>query len=131
MTNPIKFIMLIDDNGDDNFFHERVIRKSQLAEKVMTEQSPVAALEYLRQPGNSRPDLIFVDINMPGMDGWEFLEEYSKLDEPLRTGIKIIMLTTSENPDDEIKASKNNVGFRTKPLTREMLQEFIDTFFKT
>jgi CheY-like chemotaxis protein len=118
--------MLIDDNADDNFYHERVIRKNQAAEKVISEQSAEAALEYLRNEGNNKPDIIFLDINMPRMNGWEFLHEYSKLAKHLQGSAIIIMLTTSENPDDRLKARDIVFDFKTKPLTKEMLEEVIN-----
>jgi len=127
--------MLVDDNSDDNFFHERVIQKNSAAEIIVAKQTGVDALEYLKSKKDNEhihPDLIFLDINMPGMNGWEFLDEYNKLDEESKSKAIIIMLTTSENPDDKMKAKTMNVAseFRTKPLTAEMLKEITDTYFK-
>ncbi|HEY8934212.1 MAG TPA: response regulator [Cyclobacteriaceae bacterium] len=122
-------IMLIDDNPDDNFFHERVIRKCDAAENIIVMQAATVALEYLQSKPDMCPDLIFLDINMPGMNGWEFLEEYNKLDKSLQSRVIVIMLTTSENPDDQIKAVNIVTDFKTKPLTKEMLEEIITTHF--
>lgn len=124
--------MLIDDNPDDNFYHERVIKKSNAAETVISETSAIEALEYLRSKNDNnrpQPDLIFLDINMPGMNGWEFLDEYQKLDKELQGHVIVIMLTTSENPDDRIRAIKVVPDFRTKPVTTEMLEEIIGKYF--
>ncbi len=126
--------MLIDDNKDDNFFHERVIKKNNSADVVVTKQSGMAALEYLKNRENNEsphPDLIFLDINMPGLNGWEFLSEYNKLDKELQSRIVIVMLTTSENPDDKEKALALNVlaDFRIKPISKNMLNEIIDKYF--
>lgn len=126
--------MLIDDNKDDNFYHERIIRRNSSVETVITKQSGLEALEYLKNKSlqdSSHPDLIFLDINMPGMNGWEFLEEYHKLDKKFQSKIVVVMLTTSENPDDKAKAKQFNIlsGFKTKPLTKEMLNEIIDKYF--
>jgi CheY-like chemotaxis protein len=97
-------------------------------------QSAKEALDYLvsrNENKTPRPDLIFLDINMPGMNGWEFLHEYNKLDKQLQSRAIVIMLTTSENPDDQMKAKGINVvsDFKTKPLTVEMLEEVIDKYF--
>jgi CheY-like chemotaxis protein len=126
--------MLVDDNKDDNFFHERVIRKNNSANMIIAESSGKDAIEYLKEKKvheNAHPDLIFLDINMPGMNGWEFLEEYNKLDKELQSKIVVVMLTTSENPDDKAKAKALNIlsDFKTKPLTQEMLDEIINKYF--
>jgi len=126
--------MLIDDNPDDNFFHERIINKSNLVEKVITMESGKNALDYIiSQKDNNEPypDLIFLDINMPGMNGWDFLAEYNKLNIQLQKPVLVIMLTTSDSPEDKIKAKELNVGFnfKTKPLTQDMLEEMFDKYF--
>jgi len=125
--------MLIDDNSDDNFFHERVIKKSNAANTVIAKQTAMGALEYLKSQNNSgpHPDLIFLDINMPGMNGWDFLEKYNMLDKKLQNRAIVVMLTTSDNPDDKRKAKAFNFAsdFKTKPLTPGMLKEVINKFF--
>jgi len=129
MMKTLKCIMLVDDNPNDNFFHERVIRKCNAAELVVVRQSGMSALEYLRseREGELRPDLIFLDINMPGMNGWEFLEKFEQLDPISKSGLVVVILTTSENPDDRAKADEMHAGFTTKPLTPEALEEIIGT----
>ena len=126
--------MLIDDNGDDNFYHERVIRKNEVADTVILKQTGLDALEYLKSNKNikeNHPNLILLDINMPGMNGWEFIEEYIKIDKQLQSHAVVVMLSTSDNPDDKIKAkfSKGVSDFKTKPLTREKLEDIITKFF--
>ncbi|TGK18731.1 response regulator [Leptospira fluminis] len=134
MNTLINCIMLIDDNSNDNFIHDRVIKKNGFANIVIALTSAVEALNYLKQQkekGLVHPDLIFLDINMPGMNGWEFLVEYDKLDGDLQGKIIIIMLTTSDNPDDQEKARnlKTLSDFKTKPLTKEMLSEISVKYF--
>lgn len=133
MRKKLNCILLIDDSEADNFLHKRVINKMNCAEKVLAIQSGEEALDFLNSETkkNCTPDLIFLDINMPGMNGWEFLEKYTKLHESLQAKIIVVMLTTSLNNDDYDKAKSQPVisGFRNKPLTEEMLSEIIETYF--
>jgi CheY-like chemotaxis protein len=125
--------MLIDDNPDDNFYHQRIIKKANAAETIISKTSGMAALEFLKSKEDDayqRPDLIFLDINMPGMNGWEFLKEYEKLDKDLQSRVIVVMLTTSENPDDRMKAVDLIPDFKTKPLTTEMLEKIINKYFQ-
>ncbi len=127
--------MLVDDNPDDNFFHEREIKKDHLEATVVVKNSGTEALEYLKSKKDIErlpPDLIFLDINMPGMNGWEFLEEYSLLDNKFQSDVLIIMLTTSDNPDDEERTRtwSNVSDYITKPLTKEKMKVIVDKYFK-
>lgn len=130
--NKLKCIMLVDDNKIDNFFHERVIKKNDAAENIIAKDSGREALDYIMQ-GDAvlQPDLIFLDINMPDMNGWEFLESYKQLDSKLQTAMIVVMLTASENPDDKARAATQGIlaDFKTKPLTKEMLEEVIEKFY--
>jgi CheY-like chemotaxis protein len=123
--------MLIDDNKDDNFFHERVIRKNFAANTILVKQSASDALEYFKQREFLYPDLIFLDINMPAINGWEFLEEYERRLNDSATHPIIIMLTTSENTDDRARAFTYKIvsEYKTKPLTKDMLEEILNLFF--
>ena len=127
--------MLVDDNHSDNFFHEREIKKNNPAITVIFKYSGSEALEYLKSAGTSEnimPDLIFLDINMPGMNGWEFLHEYHKLEKNIQNSVMVIMLTTSDNPDDEAKAKNWDFisEFITKPLTKEIMEDLVEKYFE-
>jgi CheY-like chemotaxis protein len=131
MNKPLKSIMLIDDNQDDNFIHERAIRKISASSTVITKESGADALAHLKSLKSSHADLILLDINMPEMNGWEFLEQYSKLDKELQCQSIIIMLTTSDNEDDLSKAKTitNVKDFITKPLTKEKMAAICEKYF--
>jgi CheY-like chemotaxis protein len=135
MDKAIKCIMLVDDNPHDNFFHEREIRKTGGENTVIVKNSGREALDYLSSnkiDPDVQPDLIFLDINMPGMNGWEFLKEYSLLDEEIRNGAIVIMLTTSSNSDDMTKAKACGfvLDYITKPLTKEVMEDIASRYFK-
>lgn len=132
MSKTVKCIMLIDDNADDNFFHGRVIKKSNLTNVVVIKTSGTEALDYLTAETKPYCDLIFLDINMPGMNGWEFLEQYNLLDKKLQSRAILIMLTTSENPDDIERAKKWNFisEYITKPLNKTMMERVVKKYFK-
>ena len=131
--------MLIDDDPATNFLSNMIIDEADCALHIRTQTTAKDALNYITSADlNSKnetlpyPDLIFLDINMPWMNGWEFLEEYYKLDKQFQSEAIVVMLTTSNNPDDKIKAKLFNgvSDFKTKPLTKEMLEEIIDKYFK-
>jgi CheY-like chemotaxis protein len=134
MKKPLKCVMLVDDNPNDNFFHTREIKKHDPSTIVITMENGPAALEYLKanhSPGYLLPDIIFLDINMPGMNGWEFLVEYHKLEKALHSGMIIVMLTTSEGMEEAERAIawKLITDFCTKPLTKEKIGEIISRHF--
>lgn len=134
MKTKLNCIMLIDDNPDDNFFHEREIKKCDSKIVVIKKSSAVAALEYLKANKDEAfklPDLILLDINMDGMNGWEFLKEYNLLAKELQSKVVIIMLTTSESSDDIQKAKSEDYvsDFITKPMTKDIINDIIVKYF--
>lgn len=130
MTKKLNCVMLIDDDADDNFFHQIVLRETNITDNIQVVTSGFEALKYLTSE-SVIPDLIFLDINMPKMNGWEFLQEYNKLNIAQKAKIIIIMLTTSLNPADEAKANNINdvVAFKSKPLTADALEDIVNRFF--
>ncbi|WP_339903700.1 response regulator [uncultured Cyclobacterium sp.] len=134
MRKKINCILLIDDDKATNFLHKEIIRETGLVNKVVDMESGHEALEYLEKMEDGKypqPDIIFLDINMPAMSGWEFLEEYDKLDEEKKAKIVVVMLTTSINPDDKETATSKELinGFFNKPLTFEIIERVIDENF--
>src|SRR5574337_1124717 len=97
-------VMLVDDNDIDNFINERMIRGCNFAETIYVNTSTRSAIEFLKNLSVNKnlrkdhlPTIIFLDINMPILDGFQFIEEFEKLDESLVTSIRIVMLTSSIN----------------------------------
>lgn len=123
-------ILLIDDDEEDNFFHSLVINEMDLSDHIEIAENGLHALDYLEN-GDCVPDLIFLDINMPRMNGWEFLERYRSLDPARKAKVVIIMLTTSLNPMDQERATRVEEvrDFETKPLSKEKLESIMRRFF--
>jgi len=140
-TGP-ELIMLIDDDEDDNFFHKRAIRKSGLSCKIDVCTSGDVAIDYLSNQGQysaagenyPQPDLIFLDINMPRVDGWEFLERYAHwIDEDEnRTLPTIIILSNSNNASDIKRAEANNFvrEYVVKPLRKEAVLQIVNNHLR-
>jgi CheY-like chemotaxis protein len=119
-----KTCLLIDDNYIDNFVTRRILEGGDFAEKVVVSQSATDAIESLRS-GAVRPDVIFLDIRMPVMGGFEFLQEYDKLKIDNKQAIKIFMLSSSLDPTDLKKSSNNKyiTQFIHKPITQKTLDD--------
>jgi len=126
-----KAVLLVDDNEIDNLINQKMIEAAGITEKIFINTSAKSALEFLKNLGilendgkDFLPDLLFLDIDMPLMDGYQFLDEFGKLKEEIRKKMTIIMLTSSINPHDERAAKKYPFvkKFLHKPLTKEMLQ---------
>lgn len=132
-------ILLVDDDDATNFIHRKIVENSSIHVDVKAITSAKEALDYLTCSGkylNSDPGLnagiIFLDINMPGMDGWDFMEEYQNLDEKKRARIVVVMVTTSINPDDRATAArfKDIVTYLPKPLSAAAVARIADQYFE-
>ena len=138
MAQKLNCIMLIDDDEPTNFLSSMIIEECDCTEHLQIEDSAVGALNYLTNSIKSGsgskqypwPDLILLDINMPAMNGWEFLKKYKVLCKKCNDSI-IIMLTTSLNPSDKSRADaiEEVAEFKYKPLTEEVLHEVLQKHF--
>lgn len=134
MEKRLSCVLLIDDDPDDNYIHQLVIDEWGRCDAVRVAESGPDALNYLNNPTATdyiRPEVILLDINMPGMNGFEFLEEYHQLPDNLKSNMVVMMLTTSLNPADVNRAGKYDevTGYRNKPLTKEMLDDVLENRF--
>lgn len=127
-SNAIDLVMLVDDNDTDNFISKRIIEITKFAKRVEVKNSGKSALDYLRENQDNvedLPNLIFLDINMPIVDGFVFLYEFEKFNETIKDKCKVIILSSSDNKRDIDKIVNNNhvIKFITKPLTETALEE--------
>ena len=134
MKKKLKNVLLIDDSESDNFYHARKIRNMGLTDNIHICYSGQEALEYLRselEGAHPQPTLIFLDINMPGMNGWEFLEEYEKLEVSQQGEIVLTMLSNSIDARDQDKAKnyKTVRGYYSKPLSEDYLTSILKEHF--
>jgi CheY-like chemotaxis protein len=125
---PYKFsrVLLVDDNDIDNFINERMITTSHFSTGVVVKNSAEAALAYLRELGEDTerlPQVIFLDLNMPVMDGFAFLEEYAKFPQIVKDTCRIAVLSSSISPEDINRASTNPLVYKyiNKPLSDRYL----------
>ena len=103
-------VMLIDDNALDNFVNKNTIEKNHFAKNIIIHERAQSALEFLASAVESQlPDLIFLDINMPEMDGFGFLDQFANLPAGVLSKSRIVMLSTSESFKDLNRANKNNL----------------------
>ena len=134
MKKKLNCILLIDDDETTNYVNSILIERAECAEQIKAVTSGAAALEHLTSvdgDGNHpQPDLIFLDINMPVMNGWEFIEEYNKLLPEQRGKVLVYMLSTSNAPEDKDRAAQlGSDGFMAKPLTISRLMEVLKRHF--
>jgi CheY-like chemotaxis protein len=124
MDNGYKTCLLIDDNYIDNFVTRRILESSHFAQKIVVQQSASEAIDALRD-GLVKPDVIFLDLRMPLMNGFEFLQEYDKIKNLDKSGTKIFMLSSSLDPVDVKRSGQNKyiTQFIHKPLTQKILEE--------
>ena len=129
----IKRLLLIDDADIDQRLYLRMIKRSKLVEEVHSFYYADEALDFLRQNRSLEVDVIFLDINMPRMNGFEFLEAANAEFGDAFASVVIVMLTTSLNPLDRERAEEFSVvrDFVNKPLTIEMVKHAAELLRKT
>ncbi|MEJ7589620.1 MAG: response regulator [Ferruginibacter sp.] len=136
MKRQLNCVMMIDDDEPTNYFNSILFEAANCTRHLEIIDGGKKALDYLQNAETGQnnfvlPDLVFLDINMPGMNGWEFLEEYEKLAHSGHRKPVIIMLSTSQSSNDTKKANSNPQidGFENKPLTIGMIDRIIGRYF--
>jgi len=127
-------ILLIDDDEVANQLHQKLIQKLKLAKNIFTEKDGRDGLDFIRQRYygfHSLPSLIILDLNMPVMDGVDFLKEICHSDLLFVNRIPIAVLTNSVHPEEDMKriTEIRNCYYISKPLTEEKLLQVIEQAF--
>lgn len=133
MGTVLKNVMLIDDDYATNYLHQLFLEESGRVENIMVAKSADEALTTLKEglENNQIPEVIFLDINLPAKNGWEFIDEYSEIVGEASKNSKVIMLSTSENPRDMEKSKEYNLikEYRIKPLSVDIINEVVNKYF--
>ncbi len=133
MSDPSnsRCVLLIDDNEVDNMINSRLIEKHGLTHHVYTFTSGKGGLEFLKNidkmedfPKGFTPDVVFLDINMPIMNGFSFIKSLDKLSDRVVQGMRIVLLTQSDSPQDIKEAKKFDkvIDYVVKPLNAEKIK---------
>lgn len=135
MSTVLKNVMLIDDDYATNYLHQLFLEESGRVENIMVAKSADEALTTLKEglENNQIPEVIFLDINLPAKNGWEFIDEYSEIVGEASKNSKVIMLSTSENPRDMEKSKEYNLikEYRIKPLSVDIINEVVNKYFQS
>lgn len=133
--SDIKRAFLVDDDEINNFICINIIQKMGFADNVKAFEDGQEALDHIKELAQNAPEMLpevmFLDINMPIMNGWDFLEEYSKIKSEYGITISLFMLSSSiyQADVDKSKEYEDVTDFVTKPLREESLNEIKTKFF--
>lgn len=125
-------ILLIDDDSTTNFLNERMLERLAVADKLLVAESGEQALELLNHPDTvPPPSLILLDVNMPGLTGIEFLEQYQAQRQAQQQPTIVVMLTTTMDSQDLARINELHIdGLVSKPLTEEKIEQLLQLHFR-
>lgn len=127
MAEKINCIALVDDDEVTNFLNKRLVESTGLFNHVLTFGNGKEILDYMMEGNEIEPNVILLDINMPIMNGFEFLERHKELPTSNKADVIIAMLTTSLLDKDKAKAEKLDITeYVEKPLSNDKLKQLLE-----
>jgi two-component system, NarL family, nitrate/nitrite response regulator NarL len=126
MSSLVEKTVLIDDSDIDLFIQRRFLEVYEFSNELLLYKSASDALNWLRKLNGERPpDVIFLDLNMPEIDGFAFLRSFNELPETIKHKSRIVVLTSSNSVQDRDMAfqNKNVIQFITKPLKQTDIEQ--------
>ena len=125
-------VLLVDDDSTNNFLNELLLKRLDITSRILVAEDGTQALEMLEKlPEPNEPALILLDVNMPGLNGIQFLEAYRQLPQAQHSATVIIMLTTTMDARDLSRLDELNIdGLVSKPLTQEKLDGILQLHFQ-
>lgn len=121
----MKTVLIVDDNDVDTFLHKKVLERIKRVRKIHSASNGKEAITLLKEyfeQSRSLPDIILLDLNMPVMDGFTFIETFKTLELPEKEKVTIVILTSSSSLGDIVRANERGINlFIVKPLTEDKL----------
>lgn len=133
MFKKLTNLWIIDDDPMTSFYIKRLAELGELANIITIHNNAQGALDYLTAHTNSEaqlPEIILLDIYMPGLDGWGFIKQFQQLREQICKPISIYIISSSNHPNDFSRARElpEITDYFEKPVTIDILKEMVVAF---
>ncbi|MDI1316349.1 response regulator [Flavobacterium sp.] len=131
MLKKRSVILLIDDDSVIDFLHKKLLIRAGITDPIITLYNGKTAIDELLKLNNQLNEndtiLALLDINMPVLDGWGFLQELAVINSSLKFKLELFIVSSSSNPDDIIKSKSNPyvIDYLNKPLTSENIIKYL------